>query len=70
MNCELCDHIFDMGVHLKDQFNETHPSEQTILGKNWKNGGTNLLIRVGKEPPTYAVGVENVNFCPKCGKKL
>lgn len=70
MSCKLCEYIFDMGGHLNAQFNEQHPSEQVILGKNWKNGEKHMLIRVGKEPPLYApLGLE-IEFCPKCGKKL
>ena len=70
MSCKLCDKIFDIKQNLRDQFTEEHPAEKTILAQDYKKGRTDLMIRFHKDPPTYAVGVKDISYCPKCGRRL
>lgn len=70
MSCNMCGKIFDMGQNLRDQFTEEYPAEKVILGKDSKKGQIDLIIRFHKDPPTYAVGVKNISYCPKCGRRL
>ena len=70
MSCKLCDKIFDIKQNLRDQFTEEHPAENTILARNYKEGRTDLMIRFHEDPPTYAIGLSNISYCPKCGRRL
>lgn len=70
MSCNMCRKIFDMKQNLRDQFTEEHPAEKVILARNYKEGRTDLMIRFHEDPPTYAVGVKNISYCPKCGRRL
>lgn len=70
MSCNMCRKIFDMEQNLRDQFTEEYPAENAILGIDYKKGQTDLMIRFHKDPPTYAVGVKNISYCPKCGRRL
>lgn len=68
--CKLCEYLFDIRTNLRDQFNEEHRAEPVILAKDAKTGKVSLSIRFHEDPPTYAVGVKNISYCPKCGRRL
>lgn len=70
MSCKLCDKIFDIKQNLRDQFTEEHPAEKAILARNYKEGRTDLMIRFHEDPPTYAIGMGDISYCPKCGRRL
>lgn len=70
MSCKLCDKIFDIKQNLRDQFTEEHPAEKTILARDYKKGRTDLMIRFHDDPPTYAVAIRDISYCPKCGRRL
>lgn len=70
MSCKLCDKIFDIKQNLRDQFTQEHPAENTILARNYKEGRTDLLIRFHNNPPSYAVAICDISYCPKCGRRL
>lgn len=70
MSCKLCDKIFDIKQNLRDQFTEEYPAEKVILGRDYKKGQTNLVIRFHEDPPTYAVAISDISYCPKCGRRL
>lgn len=70
MSCKLCDKIFDIKQNLRDQFTEEHPAEEIILARNYKEGRTDLLARFHNDPPTYAVAISDISYCPKCGRGL
>lgn len=70
MSCNMCEKIFDMGQNLRDQFTEEYPAEKAILGRDGKKEQIDLIIRFHKDPPTYAVAVNGISYCPKCGRRL
>lgn len=70
MSCKLCGKIFDIKQNLRDQFIEEHPAEKAILARNYKEGRTDLMIRFHEDPPTYAIGLSDISYCPKCGRRL
>ena len=70
MSCNICRKIFDMGRNLRDQFTEEYPAENAILGRDYKKGQIDLMIRFHKDPPTYAVAISDISYCPKCGRGL
>lgn len=70
MSCKLCDKIFDMKQNLRDQFTEERPAEKTILARDYKKGRTDLLVCFHNNPPTYAVAISDISYCPKCGRGL
>ena len=70
MSCKLCDKIFDIKQNLRDQFTEEHPAEKAILARNYKEGRTDLMIRFHEDPPTYVIGLSDISYCPKCGRRL
>ena len=70
MSCKMCDKVFDMSINLREQFTEEHPAEKTILARDYKTGRTKLMIRFHEDPPTYAVAVNGISYCPKCARRL
>lgn len=68
--CKLCGYLFDIKRNLRDQFDEEHPAEPVILAKDEDSGKVSLSIRFSQDPPTYAIGMPDISYCPICGRKV